>query len=61
VYYSMNDGLKTVDRLADRIPAAALMGGDKYTVVRSAYLQRRDYLVNDGKVEDPFAADEPIM
>ncbi|MCP5160612.1 MAG: VacJ family lipoprotein [Hahellaceae bacterium] len=60
-HYAVNYGLKIVDRRADLIPAEGFIVGDKYLVVRNAYLQRRDYLVNDGVVEDPFAADEPVM
>ncbi len=33
--------------------------GDRYTFIRNAYLQRRQYQVNDGRVEeDPFAQDD---
>lgn len=33
--------------------------GDRYTFIRNAYLQRRQYMVNDGRVEeDPFAEDD---
>lgn len=32
--------------------------GDRYTFVRDAYLQRRDFLINDGDVEDGFGMDE---
>lgn len=28
--------------------------GDKYVFFRDAYLQRREYLIHDGEVEDPF-------
>ncbi len=31
--------------------------GDHYIFIRDAYLQRRDYLVNDGEVEDDFGSD----
>jgi len=31
--------------------------GDHYIFIRDAYLQRRDFLVNDGEVEDDFGAD----
>ncbi|WP_075185717.1 MlaA family lipoprotein [Teredinibacter haidensis] len=31
-----------------------LASGDLYVFYRDAYLQRRDYLVNDGKVDDDF-------
>jgi phospholipid-binding lipoprotein MlaA len=31
-----------------------LITGDRYLFVREAYVQRRDYLVADGLVEDEF-------
>lgn len=31
--------------------------GDKYIFYREAYLQRREYLIKDGEVSDPFAED----
>lgn len=31
--------------------------GDHYTFMRDAYLQNRDYLINDGEVEDSFGSD----
>jgi len=33
-----------------------LVTGDRYLFVREAYIQRREYLVNDGEVEDEFGA-----
>lgn len=48
-------GLKAVDIRADIIPAENLVVGDRYTFVRGAYLQARDFAIMDGKVEnDPF-------
>ena len=32
--------------------------GDRYTFVRDAYLQRRQFLVNDGVVEDTFGDED---
>lgn len=50
--------VQVVDRRADLIPAESFLSGDKYTFIRNAYLQRRDFLINDGRpVEDPFAQD----
>ncbi|MCK7548568.1 VacJ family lipoprotein [Marinobacter koreensis] len=55
VYYAR--ALQIVDKRADLIPAEAFMSGDNYIFVRNAFLQRRQYLINDGKVvEDPFAS-----
>ena len=57
VYYAR--GLQVVDMRADLIAAEGFMSGDAYTFVRNAYLQRRAYLINDGKsVDDPFANDD---
>ena len=56
--------LQIVDKRADLIPAEAFISGDVYTFVRNAFLQRREYLINDGKVtRDPFASgnDEDLM
>ncbi|CAN0587987.1 VacJ family lipoprotein [Marinobacter sp. M-5] len=61
VYYAR--GLQVVDKRADLIPAEGFMSGDGYTFVRNAYLQRREFLINDGKTtSDPFAEeDEDLM
>jgi len=39
---------------ADLLKAEQLLSGDKYLFVRDVYLQRRQYLIQDGKVEDDF-------
>jgi phospholipid-binding lipoprotein MlaA len=37
----------------------SLISGDRYRFVRDAYLQRRQFEVNDGVLgEDPFATDD---
>ncbi|MDY6840375.1 MAG: VacJ family lipoprotein [Pseudomonadota bacterium] len=62
VYYAR--GLQVVDRRADLIPAENFISGDNYIFVRNAFLQRREFLINDGKViDDPFASgdDEDLM
>lgn len=52
-------GLQVVDQRADLIPAESFISGDRYNFVRNAYLQRREFLINDGKVtSDPFASDD---
>ena len=57
VYFAR--ALQIVDRRADLIPAESFMSGDGYTFVRNAYLQRREFLINDGKtVSDPFAEED---
>ncbi len=49
--------VSTVDLRASLLAAEGLIIGDKYVFLRDTYLQRRDYLVNDGVMEDPFADD----
>lgn len=52
-------GLQIVDKRADLIPAESFISGDRYTFMRNAFLQRREFLINDGKItEDPFASDD---
>ncbi len=46
-----------LDIRADLIPTEGLISGDRYSFIRSFYLQRRDYLINDGVVEDEFSDD----
>ncbi|WP_414674243.1 MlaA family lipoprotein [Marinobacter antarcticus] len=54
-YYAR--GVQVVDKRADLIPAEGFISGDTYTFVRNAFLQRREFLINDGKVtRDPFAS-----
>ncbi len=51
----VRNSLYFVDLVATRaslLDAEALISGDKYVFLREAYLQRRDYLVNDGALED---------
>lgn len=48
-------GLKVIDKRADILRAEKVVfGDDKYAFLRDAYLQRRDFKVNDGNVSDPF-------
>jgi phospholipid-binding lipoprotein MlaA len=42
---------------ANLLEAEKLLTGDKYIFIRDAYLQRREFLINDGKQEDSFGAD----
>lgn len=46
--------LRIVAERADLLAAESLIFGDRYTFLRDAYLQRRNYLVLDGEVEDEF-------
>jgi phospholipid-binding lipoprotein MlaA len=47
-------GIRAVDDRAALIPTESLVTGDRYIFIREAYLQRRNYLVLDGAVEDAF-------
>jgi len=47
-------GLRLVDQRGSLLAAESLVFGDRYVFLRDAYLQRRNYLVNDGEVEDDF-------
>ncbi|PID42163.1 MAG: hypothetical protein CSB48_11570 [Proteobacteria bacterium] len=57
IRYSLT-GVKLVDVRADLIPKEGLIIGDKYSFVRSSYLQYREFLINDGVVDDPFARED---
>ncbi len=48
---------RLVDQRAGLLAAERAVFGDPYLFIRDAYLQRRDYLVNDGKVVDDFGDD----
>ena len=48
-------GLELIDARARFLKAEELMSGDRYIFVRDAYLQQRDFFVNDGVVEDNFS------
>ena len=45
---------KLIDLRANLVDTESLLSGDRYLFIRDAYLQRRDFLVKDGKVEDDF-------
>lgn len=49
--------LRNIDLRADLIASEGLISGDKYSFLRSFYLQRREYLINDGIVADEFEDD----
>jgi phospholipid-binding lipoprotein MlaA len=50
--------LRIVDTRASLLEAEKLITGDRYTFIRDAYLQRREYLVKDGVVEDGFGEED---
>ena len=43
-----------VDTRASLLSAEKMIRGDKYTFIRNAYLQNREFKVKDGQVEDDF-------
>lgn len=47
-----------VDKRADLLSAEELIQGDEYSFIRDVYLQRREFLINDGAVEDDFVSDD---
>ena len=49
--------LEIVDTRADIIPVEKVIEGDEYLLLRDVYLQRREFLVQDGKVSDSFIDD----
>ena len=57
---AVENTLKTVDLLQTRaslLQAESLLQGDRYVLMRDAYLQRREFLINDGEQEDDFGGD----
>lgn len=51
------DAMGIIDTRVSLLEAEKLINGDKYIFIRDAYLQRRQYLINDGVVEDDFGGD----
>ena len=43
---------------AELLETEKLISGDRYSFVRDVYLQRREYLILDGQVEDDFGDDD---
>lgn len=50
-------GTELLDTRVSLLAAESAISGDRYSFIRDAYLQRREYLINDGEVEDDFGAD----
>ena len=46
------------NRRANLLDAENIVSGDRYIFFRDAYLQRREFLINDGVVEDDFLDDD---
>ena len=47
--------LEIIDTRAALSRAEELISGDRYIFIRDAYLQQREYFVNDGIVDDAFS------
>ena len=50
-------GTSLISTRASLLSAESAVFGDEYIFYRDAYLQRREFLIHDGKVKDPFADD----
>ncbi|MBV1787577.1 VacJ family lipoprotein [Marinobacterium sp. D7] len=50
-------GLRMINVRANLLRAEQIISGDKYIFIRDAYLQRREYLVNDGEVQVKYDND----
>lgn len=46
--------LRVVDTRSQLMDAERMISGDRYIFIRDAYLQRREYLINDGQVDVSF-------
>jgi phospholipid-binding lipoprotein MlaA len=53
--------LRLVSARAEALGTEDLITGDPYVFLRDAYLQRRDSMVSDGRVEDPFSNDDLFL
>lgn len=47
-------GFSVIHTRSQLLAADAVVFGDTYIFYRDAYLQRRDFLINDGVIDDPF-------
>ncbi|MFN3238262.1 MAG: VacJ family lipoprotein [Pseudomonadales bacterium] len=47
-------GVRLIDQRANLFAAESVVFGDRYIFIRDAYLQRREYQIKDGQVEDDF-------
>jgi phospholipid-binding lipoprotein MlaA len=50
--------LGLVDSRASLLQAESLITGDKYSFIKSVYLQQREYQVHDGDIDDSFLDDD---
>jgi len=51
-------GASIINARANLMPLEKSITGDKYVFFREAYLQRRNFLINNGEVEDSFGEEE---
>ena len=51
-------GVSILNTRAGYLPLEKNITGDKYIFIRDVYLQRRNYLINDGVVEDSFGFED---
>ena len=51
---NVGTGLRLLDRRVQLFPAERLVSGDEYVFVRDAYMQRREFLVQDGRFDQQF-------
>jgi phospholipid-binding lipoprotein MlaA len=58
--YNSLTALKITHKRAGFLDAEALISGDKYTFIREAYLQNREFKTQDGKVVDDFGTDSSL-
>lgn len=49
--------IRLVALRAQLLPFEKSISGDRYVFIRSAYLQNRQFLINDGQVEDDFGGE----
>jgi phospholipid-binding lipoprotein MlaA len=51
-------GVSIINTRASLLDLEKNLTGDKYIFIRDVYLQRRDYLINNGEVVDTFGTDD---
>ncbi len=51
-------GLDLIQTRAALLNADELVSGDKYTFLKDVYLQRREFLINDGQLQDSFGDED---
>lgn len=58
--YNTVKAVSLLDTRASLLSLEKNITGDKYTFIRDVYLQRREYLIQNGKVDDGFGAEDDI-